>query len=84
MHGDRVALIGYVLERDDVAETVLRPGGGILTVPRDAVTAAVTCQFEAESDPGTDAPPMAYLPAFHPVAPERQSPTCAVALREAG
>jgi len=81
VHSDRSAsFIGFVLESDELETTILRPGGGVVVVPRESVVAQQPCQFEPDFDPGEDRPLIAHLPGFKMTTDARIVPVCLTVL----
>jgi hypothetical protein len=80
-HADGSAsFVGYVLESDLLETTILRPGGGVVVVPREAVVDQQPCQFEPDFDPGDDRPLISSLPGFKTTPDPRIVPVCQTVL----
>ena len=82
-HADgSVSFTGFVLENDMLDTTILRPGGGVVVVPRVSVVDQQPCQFEPDFDPGEDRPLISYLPGFRMVPDTRIATPCLTVLAE--
>ena len=77
----RVAVVGYILDRDLREETILLDGGGLLTVDRHTVADLTPCQDEPDFDPRGDAPLLSLLSGFHPA---QQDQPCAALVTAKG
>ena len=80
--GKAASFVGFVLESDMLETTILRPGGGVIVVPRESVKDQQPCQFEPDPDLGDDRPLISYLPGFRATPDTRMVPICQAVLAE--